>query len=105
MQRARELSATTMHHRNLVMIAIHKIDDRSRAFLHEFAVVERSASDFYDDSQFRPSRSSNPHITFRFWTAWPAAPFIRLSRHETMTARLPSALRLNPTSQKFVCSE
>ena len=94
MQRSRELCASAMHHRNLVMFAIGKIHNGTRTLMHEFFVIEGRAADLDHDSQFRPSCSSKPNITFMFWTACPAAPFIKLSRHETKTRRLPSALKL-----------
>ena len=50
-----------------------------------------------------PSRSSRPSMTFRFCTAWPAAPFTRLSMTETRTAR-PDGSTRQPMSQKFVCA-
>src|SRR5262245_32631863 len=77
----------------------------ARALATQSCVVERGATDFYDDSQFSPSRSSQPNITFMFCTAWPAAPLIRLSRQEIRISRLPSGLSTAPISQKFVRSE
>src|SRR5439155_18779972 len=38
-----------------------------------------------------PAPSSRPSITFRFWTAWPAAPFHRLSIAQKTRTRPPSA--------------
>jgi hypothetical protein len=46
-----------------------------------------------------PSDSPNPHIRFMFCTAWPAAPFKRLSRQETRTSCLPSFASSKPMSQ------
>jgi len=40
-----------------------------------------------------------------FCTAWPAAPFNKLSMHDTITALLPSGDSENPMSQKFVLRE
>src|SRR6267378_1337745 len=34
-----------------------------------------------------PWVSGRPHSTLKFWTAWPAAPFTRLSRTPTATRR------------------
>src|SRR6185295_1595805 len=48
-------------------------------------------------------RSSMPSITLRFCTAWPEAPFSRLSMTDTRTAR-PEASARQPMSQKFVCA-
>src|SRR5690242_4458580 len=48
----------------------------------------------------RPTVSSNPNIKFIFCTAWPAAPFTRLSSAENTTICFPRAA--NPMSQKFV---
>src|SRR5437016_5364460 len=99
MQSARKLRAAAVHDRNLMVLTIGKIDNRASALAHELFVIEGGAADFHYDLQLRPSRSSNPHIMFMFCTACPAAPFIKLSRHETITMRLPSGLRLKPTSQ------
>src|SRR5262249_7666775 len=79
--------------------------DGAGAVVTNILVVERGASDFDDHFQFSPSLSSQPNIRFRFCTAWPAAPFKRLSRHETSTRRLPSGASVMPISQKLVRSE
>ena len=50
-------------------------------------VVERGPANFHDELHCNPSFSSKPNIRFMFCTACPAAPFRRLSRHETSTAR------------------
>src|SRR5437660_4120449 len=92
-----------MHHGDLVVA--RECGDGSRAFAAQLGIVECGAADFQDDLQSRPAFSSHPCMTFRFWTACPAAPFIRLSRHETMTRRCPSGASANPRSQKFVRSE
>ncbi len=39
--------------------------------------------------QFSPSVSSNPNATLKFWIAWPAAPFTRLSITATITSCPP----------------
>ncbi len=39
----------------------------------------------------RPAPSSRPSITFRFWTAWPAAPFQRLSIAQKTSTRPPGS--------------
>src|SRR5262245_16604612 len=39
--------------------------------------------------QASPFASGRPNMTFKFWTACPAAPFSRLSRAATTRARLP----------------
>src|SRR5690348_12983756 len=51
-------------------------------------------------TSFRPVVSSRPNIKFIFCTAWPAAPFTRLSIAEKTTICLPRAA--NPMSQKLV---
>src|SRR6202022_1893137 len=50
-----------------------------------------------------PVPSSRPSMTLTFWTAWPAAPFTRLSTTETSTPR-PDGSTRHPMSQKFVCA-
>ena len=54
--------------------------------------------------QLRPVASGNPNATLKFWIAWPAAPFTRLSMHATMTSCVPSGDTRQPMSQKFVCA-
>ena len=62
-----------------------------------------TAFDVYGQSPANrsPAFSSNPIMRFMFWTAWPDAPFTRLSMAVTITALpvLPSAW--TPMSQKF----
>src|SRR5262245_9009552 len=48
-----------------------------------------------------PAVSSTPHITLKFCTADPAAPFTRLSITETTTARPVAGSTFQPMSQKF----
>src|SRR5215213_1190427 len=48
----------------------------------------------------RPVFSSKPNIRFMFCTAWPAAPFTKLSIAEKTTICLPRTAK--PISQKFV---
>src|SRR5207248_1957019 len=72
------------------------------------AIFEQLAAELEDK---RPSASCDPHnnpvlssipsITFMFCTAWPDAPFSRLSMTDTRTARPESSTR-HPISQKFV---
>jgi hypothetical protein len=49
-----------------------------------------------------PTRSSTPNATLKFCSACPAAPFTRLSRHDTMTSRRVAASKRQPISQKLV---
>src|SRR5262249_62272721 len=51
-----------------------------------------------------PSPSSKPKATLKFCTAWPAAPFTRLSMQATSTSWFVAALTRQPMSQKFVCA-
>ena len=48
-----------------------------------------------------PSNSSKPDITFMFWIAEPAAPFMRLSEADNAINLLLSLSRSNPMSQKL----
>src|SRR5207248_497126 len=50
-------------------------------------VLEELSTDLEDGRHRSPVRSSSPSMTFMFCTAWPAAPFTRLSITETSTAR------------------
>src|SRR5204863_3289160 len=50
-------------------------------------LIEQRAPELYQDLQSRPSVSEKPSARFIFWTACPAAPFIRLSIALTTTAR------------------
>ena len=59
-------------------------------------ILQQLAADFDDDRRLHssPSFSSNPHITLKFCTADPAAPLIRLSIVDTISARpVSSAVR------------
>lgn len=49
---------------------------------------------------FNPASSLNPHITFIFCTAWPAAPLIKLSMAERSTILF--SVTFTAISQKFV---
>src|SRR5215475_3233195 len=51
-------------------------------------------------SNINPLFSSKPNIKFIFCTAWPAAPFTRLSNAENTTTCRPRVAK--PMSQKFV---
>ena len=67
------------------------------AHAHE-AVPPASAG---ESAETRPSASGQPIARFRFWMAWPAAPFTRLSRAEKTTAR-PGAAAWTEIRQSFV---
>src|SRR5581483_3158042 len=49
--------------------------------------VQQGPAEFDEEFHRRPSVSGRPSIRFMFWTAWPAAPFTRLSMAATTTAR------------------
>lgn len=51
-------------------------------------------------AQINPVVSAQPVMMLKFWTAWPAAPFIRLSSALVMTSCVPRTNQL--MSQKFV---
>src|SRR5262249_52724779 len=67
------------------------------------AILEELAAKFqYEGSGNRhskPTLSSMPSMTFMFCTAWPDAPFSRLSMTETRMTRPPASTR-QPMSQK-----
>ena len=78
---------------------------------HEAGVLERGPADLVDahahdaapvsNAEARPSVSGQPIARFRFWMAWPAAPFTRLSIAEKTTAR-PRAAAWTEMRQSFV---
>ena len=56
-------------------------------------VLEQLAAKLQDSGhthQFSPAVSSKPNATLKFWIAWPAAPFTRLSMHATITSCPPA---------------
>ena len=84
-QDARERRAAAVDHGHLMLAG--QLLDRQRGALQELCIFHRRSTQFHHDLHFSPSSSPHPYITFMFWTACPAAPLIRLSRHETMTSR------------------
>ena len=104
LQRAAKRRAAAVDDHQLVAFAT-QAGNRLGELVDQFFVVERRATDFDHQLHCNPSFSSKPNIRFMFCTAWPAAPFSRLSMHETSTARLPSGESEKPMSQKFVFSE
>ena len=78
---------------------LRQLHDRLRALAQRGLVLQRRAADFDYDLHCSPSSSFHPYIRFMFCTACPAAPFSRLSTHETSTNRRPSSARQNPRSQ------
>ena len=79
-----------MDDRDAVSI-LRQFSDRPRAFAQRCRIFQRGASDFDHDRHCSPSSSPHPYIRFMFCTAWPAAPFSRLSMHEISTSRRPSS--------------
>ncbi len=98
---ARQLHAAAVDHCHLIAVG-HQVGDRFAAGVQQLGIFKARTAQFYDESHSKPSSSFQPHITFMFCTACPAAPFNRLSRHETTTSRLPSSASAKPRSQKFV---
>src|SRR5439155_11816225 len=74
---------------------------------HQRRVLERGAADLVDAHAARrrrhrsPMSSGHSSATFRFCTAWPAAPFTRLSRAEKTTIR-PGAAACTEIRQSLV---
>src|SRR5580698_5732220 len=79
-----------------------QVGDGFAAGVEDLFVLKRGTAQFDDKSHSKPSSSFHPHIRLRFCTAWPEAPFNRLSRQETKTRRFPSGARAKPRSQKLV---
>ena len=96
--RAAQRRAAAMNDHQLMTFAA-QVGNGFGKLADDFLVVERRASDFDHELHCNPSFSSKPNIRFMFWTACPAAPFSRLSMHDTNTARLPSGDNENPMSQ------
>src|SRR5262245_10308438 len=76
-------------------------DDRSQPR----RILEQFAAEFQNEcaGHNRPAVSDSPSMTFMFCTAWPDAPFRRLSITEIRIARPDESTR-QPISQKFVCA-
>ncbi len=91
-------SAAAMHDHQLVSFAA-KVGNGLGELADQFTVVECGPANFHDELHCSPSFSSKPNIRSMFCTACPAAPFRRLSRHETSTARSPSGESAKPMSQ------
>ena len=93
-----ELHAAAVDDGDLVAV-VDEFGDGLAAGVQERLVFEGGSAEFDDEFHSKPSASFQPHIRFMFCTAWPAAPFSRLSRQETMTRRLPSGASAKPMSQ------
>src|SRR5208337_1843218 len=96
-----EETATAMNHQDFVAMPRER-GDVLRELLHGGGIFEQSAREFDDNPHKSPVCSSRPSVRFMFCTACPAAPFPKLSRHETIMRRFPSVSRTKPISQKFV---
>ena len=96
-ERARQLHAAAVNHGHLMAIA-HKIGNSARAAFQQRRSLQACSTQFNDVLHSRPSDSPQPSITFRFCTAWPEAPFSKLSRQLTITARRPPASIWKPMS-------
>ena len=96
-QHPRKGRASAVYYGNLVLI--RQLPDGERRPMEQRGVLQGSAAKLDYDFHFSPSSSFQPNIRFMFCTACPAAPFIRLSRQETSTMRLPSLASVNPMSQ------
>src|SRR6185437_3958126 len=94
---ARQRGSAAMDHGDLMFA--RQLLYRECGAMQKISVFQRCASKFDDDLHFRPSCSFHPNIRFMFCTAWPAAPFSRLSRQETITMRRWSAASVKPISQ------
>src|ERR1700759_1841698 len=101
LQGAGQRYTAAMDNRDLVTVT-HHLDDRPGAAVQRLGILERRASKLHHVSHNSPSVSCHPFITFRFWTACPAAPFSRLSRQLMTTHRRPSGASWKPRSQKLV---
>src|SRR5690349_1073492 len=65
-------------------------------------LIQKRTPDFDEYLHNSASVSGNPSIRFMFWTACPAAPFIKLSSVAIIVRRCVSASNTKPMSQKFV---
>src|SRR5260370_41743220 len=78
--------------------------DLARETRAQTVLIKQRASQLNQNSQSSPAVSGYPSARFMFWTAWPAAPFPRLSIAVTTTARPVAASNRTPMSQKLVCA-
>src|SRR5205823_14985656 len=92
-----------VHHENFVAFSSQCCNLTSQV-AHRGIIFQQRSREFDYRSHSSEVRSSMPSIWFKFWTAWPAAPFLRLSRQDTRTKRRPEESRAKPISQKFVCA-
>src|SRR6516165_7946110 len=98
LQRAAQCRSATVHYDNLMTLLTQSGNRRSK-LLHQFLIVQGSSADLDDEFHCKPAFSSKPNIKFMFCTACPAAPFKRLSMHDTSTTREPSGESEKPISQ------
>ena len=98
LEHAGQLHAAAVDDGDLIAVA-HELGDGARAALEQRWSFKARTTEFDDVLHSRPSgrvsfktfRFGQPSITFMFCTACPDAPFNKLSRQLTMTARRPSA--------------
>ena len=98
---ARHLLAAAMHHHHLDSASAGRRDLRRQA-IAGFRAIEQRAAELDQNLHSKPSVSGSPSMRFMFWTAWPAAPFTRLSMALTTIARPVLASSVTPISQKLV---
>src|SRR5579862_922250 len=98
LQHAGKRAAAAMNHGH-AMTVLRQICDRPCALAQRSEIFQRRSSDFDYDNHCNPSSSAHPYIRFMFCTACPAAPFSKLSMHDTSTSLRPSSARQNPRSQ------
>src|SRR5664279_5779404 len=87
LQGAAQGGASAMHYDDL-MACFAQAGNRPGELLDQLLTVERSPANLDDELHCKPAFSSKPNIRFMFCTACPAAPFKRLSRHDTKTCLL-----------------
>src|SRR5208283_5281674 len=86
LERPAQRRASAMHDDDL-MALFAQAWNRLGEFLDQFLAVERGPANLDDELHCNPAFSSKPNIRFMFCTACPAAPFKRLSMHDTSTTR------------------
>src|SRR5262249_28333153 len=103
LERRREQPTPTVHHQHFVAVARNG-SHLARQRAHRRVVFQQGPCELDHGSHWSPVCSSMPKVRLKFCTAWPAAPFPRLSRQETITSRRAVRSSAKPMSQKLECA-
>src|SRR4030095_12575128 len=96
-----DVAPAAVHEQGPALVPAHLVGQGSQ----EPGVLQRGTADLVDaDAHAQtgsPAVSGRPAARFRFWMAWPAAPFTRLSSAANTTAR-PGAAACTDIRQRLV---